>query len=89
MPNLTERKRIEISIMVEYGDKLPIHQEACYLLNQEHPHRAPIVRSRVSKIVSKFEETGNVRDLPRPNIDQETKLNILLEAEENPHASTR
>lgn len=89
---LTERERIEILIMVGYGDKLRTHQEACDLFNEIHNDRAPIVRSTVSKVVSKFAEEGNARNLPRggrPKIDEVTKLNVFLETVENPHVSTR
>lgn len=92
MARLTERERIEILIMVGYGDRIRTHEEACELFNQEHLDRPPIVRSTVSKLVAKFTETGSVRDLPRqgrPRVNDETRLNVLLEAEENPQNSTR
>jgi hypothetical protein len=79
-------------MMVGYGDMIRSHEEACRLFNQEHADRPPIARSTVSRIVSKFFETGSVKDLPRqgrPQINEDTKLQILLEAEENPHISTR
>ncbi|KAF2879494.1 hypothetical protein ILUMI_26689 [Ignelater luminosus] len=72
MPNLTERERIEILIMVAYGDRLQTHQEATYL-----------IKNILIGPQSDLHRGG------RPNLDQETKLNILLEAEENPHAFTR
>jgi transposase len=83
MVHLSESERIEILMMVGYGDRLRSHQETCELFNQEHANRPPIARSTVSKIVAKFSETGSVRDLPRqgrPLISDETKLNVLLEA---------
>lgn len=92
MARLTERERIEILMMVGYGDRLRTHDEACVLFNQEHPDRQPIARSTVSKLVAKFTETGSVKDLPRqgrPRISEEVRLNVLLEAEENPHHSSR
>lgn len=92
MARLTERERIEILMMVGYGDRLRSHQEACDLFNQHHPDRPPIARSTVSKVVAKFVETGSVNDLPRqgrPRVSEEVKLNVVLEAEENPHISTR
>lgn len=91
MARLTEKERIEILMMVGYGDKLRSHEEACALFNEVHFERAPIARSTVSKIVAKFNETGSVRDIPRsgrPRISDDTKLNLLLSLEENPHAST-
>ena len=92
MVHLSESERIEILMMVGYGDRLRSHQETCELFNQEHANRPPIARSTVSRIVAKFSETGSVRDLPRQGhlpISDETKLNVLLETEENPHTSTK
>lgn len=92
MARLTERERIEVLMMVGFGDRLRSHAEASDLFNQEHPDRPPISRSTVSRIVSKFTETGSVKDLPRqgrPKIPDDKKLNVLLEVEDNPHTSTR
>jgi hypothetical protein len=47
MARLIEGERIEILIMVRYGDELRTHEETCELFNQEHP----IARSTVSKLV--------------------------------------
>jgi hypothetical protein len=44
------------------------------------------------KLVAKFSETGYVQDLPpqgRPRVNDETRLDVLLKGEENPHHSTR
>ena len=79
MARLSERERIEILMMVGYGDNLRTHGEACELFNQEHPDRPPIARSTVSKLVAKFTETGSVHDLPRqgrPRVNEVTKLNV-------------
>lgn len=79
MAHLTERERIEILMMVGYGDRQRTHREVCELFNQEHPDRLPIVRSTVSKLVVKFREHGCVKDLPRqdrPTVNEETKLNV-------------
>lgn len=90
--SLSERERIEVLMMIGYGDRLRTHAEACELFNQEHPDRLPITRSTVSKLFAKFSAFGSVKDLPRqgrPQIDEEIKLNVLLEAQENFHISTR
>jgi hypothetical protein len=42
MARLTERERIEILIMVGYGDKLRTHEETCELFYQEHLDIPPI-----------------------------------------------
>lgn len=91
MARLTERERIEILMMVGYGDRLRSHEEACALFNATHFERPPIARSTVSRIVAKFNATGSVRDAPksgRPGISDDVKLDILLSVEEHPHATT-
>ena len=63
----------------------------CVLFNEVHFERPPIARSTVSRIVAKFNQTGNVRDVPRcgrPQINDNTKLNLLLSLEDNPHVTT-
>lgn len=92
MAQLTERERIEILMMVGYGDRLRTHQEACDLFNEGHHNEPPISRSTVSRVVTKFIETGSVKDLPRqgrPQVNEEIRLNMLLEVTANPHISTR
>lgn len=89
---LSERERIEILMMVGYGDRKRSTVEVCELFNNVHQERRPISRSTVSKIISKFRETGSVRDKPksgRPKICDETKLNVLLSYQDNPHSSSR
>lgn len=92
MANLSEKERIQILIIVGCGDKIRSHEEACQFFNAENPNRAPISRSTVSKIVAKFAETGSVKDRARqgrPRIEEDRRLNILLEIQDNPHTSTR
>lgn len=91
MARLSESERIDILIMVGYGDKLRSHEEACALFNEVHNERPPISRSTVSRVVAKYHETRSVKDLPRtgrPKVSDETKLNALLTVQENPHATT-
>ncbi|KAJ8923898.1 hypothetical protein NQ315_006674 [Exocentrus adspersus] len=62
------------------------------ILMIEHPERAPIARSTVSRLVSKYFATGTVKEVQRggrTHVSEEMKLNVLLEVEENPHCSTR
>jgi hypothetical protein len=63
MVKLSETERIEILLMVGYGDRQRSHQDVCHLFNNVHPERNPIVQSTVSKWVTKFRET--VKDIPR------------------------
>ncbi|KAJ8912835.1 hypothetical protein NQ315_014418 [Exocentrus adspersus] len=74
MGPLSERERIQILMIVGYGDRIRSHEETCDLFNQEHPERAPIARSTVGRLVSKHFATGTVKD---------------REVQENPHCSTR
>ncbi|KAJ8921281.1 hypothetical protein NQ315_013754 [Exocentrus adspersus] len=76
MGRLSERERFEILMIVGYGDRIRSHEEACDLFNQEHPERAPISRFAV------YNGGG------RTHVSEETKLNVLLEVQENPHRST-
>ncbi|KAJ8962354.1 hypothetical protein NQ318_018336, partial [Aromia moschata] len=51
----------------------------------------PITESTVSKIESKFRETGDVKDLPksgRPKFTQEKKIDIVSSMEENPQSTS-
>lgn len=89
---LSERERIEILMMIGYGDRRRSTVEVCELFNAAHPNRQPITRSTISKILLKYEEYGNVKNLSktgRPKVDDETKLNVLLTVQDNPNCATR
>ena len=82
---------MEILLMVDYGDRLRCHKQVCVLFNEIHFERSPVARSTVSRIVAKFNQTRNVRDVPRcgkPKINDNTKLNVSLSLEDNPHITT-
>lgn len=90
---LSETERIEILMMVGYGDLQRSHQDVCHLFNNVHPGRSPIVRSTVSKLVRKFRETGNVKDMPksgRPKsvTNHDKVLDVLVSVMDNPITST-
>ena len=89
---LTEKQRIEILIFRGYLDKQRSYQEVCNLFNVLYPEKQ-IKKSTVCRTVTKFLETGGVKRKPgsgRPKTatNDENKLNILLELEENPKTST-
>lgn len=89
---LTEKERIEILMMIGYGERSRTQYEVCHLFNNKYPNRPPISRSTVSKIEQKFEEFGNVRDrrrIGRPKVEEDVQLNVLLALQENPHRTTR
>lgn len=94
MVHLTETERIEILIMVGYGDRKRTQLEVCEIFNERYPHREPITQSVVSKTLKRFRETGNVKDLvktgpQRSATNEDKKLDVLIEIEENPNISTR
>ena len=62
MAPLTEIERIELLMMVGYGDRLRRHEELCALFNEVHFERRPIARSTAGRIVAKFNQTGNLRN---------------------------
>lgn len=87
---LLEKERIEVLMMIGFGDRVRSQEEVCNLFNENHPDRPAITRSTVSKIESKFRRYGHVRDLPKgrpPRVSEETVLNVLLETQDNPHAA--
>jgi hypothetical protein len=88
---LSYKQRIEVLMLIGVGDKMRTQQEVCAMFNNKYPEQ-PISRSTVSKIEKKFIEFGTVQDLPksgRPVLNEDSKLNVLLALEENPHNSVR
>ena len=65
MDRLSETQRIEILIILGYGDRMRNLQEVCNIFNDKYPKRNPITKSTVSKINKKFRETGTVKDAAR------------------------
>lgn len=92
MAELSERLRIEILILLGYGERKRTQAEVCELFNNLHPEYN-ISQSTVSKIYRKFEETGSVKDLPKLGrimmTNNEKRLDIMLGAVQNPHVSLR
>lgn len=89
---LSERERIEILMIFGWGDRQRHLGEVCEIFNNAHLDREQaITESTVSKIVKKFHEHGCVKDLPRtgrPKLDDNVKLDVLLNYNENPHLPT-
>ena len=93
MARLTDKQRIEVLMMIGYGDRVRTHREVCLLFSEKYPDQ-PISQSTVSRIESKFRELGIVKDLPKTGrpvstITEDVQLDILLEVEENPHSTSR
>ncbi|KAJ8961424.1 hypothetical protein NQ318_014671 [Aromia moschata] len=74
------------------GDKTRMQKQVCEIFNTKYPDRR-ISQSTVSRIENKFREFGNVTDIPKSNrkriLDDEQKLDILLDIQDNPHKPTR
>lgn len=92
MAQLSEKHRIEILMILGYGDRRRTQDEVCNLFNNLHPE-LNISQSTVSKIWRKFQETGSVKDASRTgrplslsNVERE---NVFLSVEENPQISVR
>lgn len=87
MPYLTESLRIEILMMIGYGERCRTQAEVAQLFQQIHPDLPPITQGTISKIEARYRELGHVRDVPRqrqPRVGDDTRLNVLLAIEENP-----
>ncbi|MBZ5796693.1 DUF4817 domain-containing protein, partial [Burkholderia contaminans] len=93
MAKLSETERIEILMMVGYGDRQRSHEAVCHLFNTVHPERNPIAQSTVSRLVRKFRDTGHVKDVLKPGrsksaTNQDKALNVLLSVMDSPVTST-
>lgn len=91
MRHLTETLRIEILMMIGYGDMCRSQQQVANLFNGKYPDLPPLSQATVSKIHAQFREYGHVKPLRRtPHfIDENVKVNILLAFQEDPTTSTR
>ncbi|KAJ8934799.1 hypothetical protein NQ318_022959 [Aromia moschata] len=76
--------RIEILIFIGRGNTTRTQQEVCNLFNAKYSDNH-ITQSTVSKIESKFRETGDVKDLPKSG---HKKIDIVLSMEENPQSTS-
>lgn len=93
MANLSESQRIQILILRGFGDKERSYAQVSRLFNQLNPQKF-ITRSTVCKTVRRYRDSGNVKNLPKPGrpktaTGDETKLNVLLQLEENAQISTK
>ncbi|KAJ8950460.1 hypothetical protein NQ318_010338 [Aromia moschata] len=78
--------------MVGCGDKTRTQKQVCEIFNIKYPD-CHISQSTVSRIENKLREFGNVTDIPKSGrkriLDDEQKLDILLDIQDNPHKPTR
>ncbi|KAJ8961571.1 hypothetical protein NQ318_014823 [Aromia moschata] len=87
MSYLTESLKIEILMMIGYGDRARTQCEVVRLFRETHPDLPPLNQGTISKIEAQYREMGHVRKVPSKRqavVDDDTKLNLLLALEENP-----
>ncbi|KAJ8942797.1 hypothetical protein NQ318_013012 [Aromia moschata] len=92
MSYLTESLKIEILMMIGYGDRARTQCEVVRLFRETHPDLPPLNQGTISKIEAKYREMGHVRKVPSKRqavVDDDTKLNLLLALEENPITPAR
>lgn len=92
MVYLTETLKIEILMMIGFGDRQRTQAEVAALFQEKHPDLPPLNRSTVSKIEAHFRTHGHVRTVPRhrpQRVDEEKKLDILLTYQETPITPAR
>ncbi|KAJ8951687.1 hypothetical protein NQ318_012229 [Aromia moschata] len=74
------------------GGKTRTQKHVCEIFNTKYPDQR-ISQSTVSRIESKFREFGNVTDIPKSGtkriLEDEQKLDILLDIQDNPQKPTR
>ena len=91
---LSEIERIELLIIVGFGDRKRTHSEACHVFNDSHPNRPPISRSTVSRTVQRFDELKIVKNRPTPGrpktaTSDDIALQVLLDVADTPQTSLR
>ncbi|KAJ8960270.1 hypothetical protein NQ318_003995 [Aromia moschata] len=87
MSYLTESLKIEILMMIGYGDRARTQCEVVRLFRETHPDLPPLNQGTISKIEAQYREMSHVRKVPSKRqavVDDDTKLNLLLALEENP-----
>ncbi|KAJ8912778.1 hypothetical protein NQ315_002535 [Exocentrus adspersus] len=94
MDRLSEKERIEILMILGYGDVRRRQQETCNIFNNLYPNRNPITRSTVSKLLKKFNQTGAIKDLSKSGriktaTTEDKSLDVCVMLEDDPHLSTR
>ncbi|KAJ8954845.1 hypothetical protein NQ318_023408 [Aromia moschata] len=92
MSYLTESLKIEILMMIGYGDRARTQCEVVRLFRETHPDLPPLNQGTISKIEAQYREMGHVRKVPSKRqavVDDDTKLNLLLVLEENPITPAR
>lgn len=92
MVHLTEMHKITILQMIGYGDRTRTQMEVSRLFHEKFPNLPPVSQGTISKIEKQFRELGHVRQIKKVAanaVSDDTKLDITLEFQENPHTSGR
>lgn len=92
--SLSEHDRILILMIRGYGDRTRSYEETAILFNSTNSNRNPISKSTVLRTVTRFNQTGSVKDKPRSgrpaSVTNIEKSGLVLQAViENPGTSTR
>lgn len=64
MVKLSEIERIEILMMVGYGDRQRSHQDVCDSFSNVHSNRNPTVQFIMSKLLEKFKQNWRCEGYP-------------------------
>ncbi|KAJ8949248.1 hypothetical protein NQ318_022761 [Aromia moschata] len=90
MSYLTESLKIEILMMIGYGDRARTQCEVVRLFRETHLDLPPLNQGTISKIEAQYREMGHAQYRVRQAVvDDDTKLNLLLALEENPITPVR
>jgi hypothetical protein len=85
MPHLSETERIEVLMMIGYGDRRRSCAEVMTLFNEIHPNRQSIFRSTVKRSVKERPKS----ERPKIVTNDENSLNVMLDVVENPKTSVQ
>ncbi|KAF2878990.1 hypothetical protein ILUMI_27172 [Ignelater luminosus] len=91
---LSEEDRIEILIMIGFGDRKISYQAACNFFNQHHPEtESPVTRSTAYKTYVRWFERRTVkssenRGRPKSVTTFDKSLAVIQNIIEEPHSST-
>lgn len=92
--SLSERERITLLMMRGWGENVRSYDAVRNLFNDSFPERNPISKSTVVKTVTRFQETGSVKDCVRTGrpttvTGELASLDVLQHFVENPTESLR
>lgn len=90
---LTERERIEILMMLGYGNRRRTYREVANLFNGAHPERNPISHSAVAKTYKRYQNFGTVKNnlkagRPKSATSDDMALDILISVNDEPKTSS-